>query len=148
MVHEQVMSVAVSAAEEVGGYGVVYAGTESSAIFRSEDQGKSWRELAALRELPSARTWSFPPRPWTSHIRWITPDPLMPGRVFAAAEAGPLVRSLDRGQTWEDRRPGGPFDTHTLVMHPLAARRLYSAASDGFTSPRHGSVRRVGPVAP
>ena len=139
--HEQVMSVAVSAAEQVGGSGVVYAGTEPSAIFRSEDQGKSWRELAALRELPSARTWSFPPRPWTSHIRWITPDPLMPGRVFAAAEAGALVRSLDGGQTWEDRRPDGPFDTHTLVMHRLAPNRLYSAAGDGFMSPGNGFVQ-------
>jgi photosystem II stability/assembly factor-like uncharacterized protein len=139
--HEQVMSVAVSAAEQLGGSGVVYAGTEPSAIFRSEDQGKSWRELAALRELPSARTWSFPPRPWTSHIRWITPDPLMPGRVFAAAEAGALVRSLDGGQTWEDRRPDGPFDTHTLVMHRLAPNRLYSAAGDGFMSPGNGFVQ-------
>ena len=57
-------------------------------MFRSEDQGKSWQELAALLALPSAPTWSFPPRPWTSHIRWIAPDPLVAGRVFAAAEAG------------------------------------------------------------
>ena len=139
--HEQVMSVAVSAVEQVGGSGVVYAGTEPSAIFRSEEQGKSWRELAALRELPSARTWSFPPRPWTSHIRWITPDPLVAGRVFAAAEAGALVRSLDGGQTWEDRKPGGPFDTHTLVMHRLAPNRLYSAAGDGFMNPGNGFVQ-------
>ena len=108
------MSVAVNQAEQVNGYGVVYAGTEPSAIFRSEDRGNSWLELAELRKLPSAPTWSFPPRPWTSHIRWITPDPLVPGRIFAAAEAGALIRSLDGGQTWEDRKPSGPFDTHTL----------------------------------
>ena len=139
--HEKVMSVAVSATEQGGGYGVVYAGTEPSAIFRSEDQGNSWQELAALQALPSASTWSFPPRPWTSHIRWITPDPLMPGRVFAAAEAGALVRSLDGGQTWEDRKPGGPFDTHTLVMHRLAPNRMYSAAGDGFMHPGNGFVQ-------
>jgi len=139
--HEQVMSVAVSAAEQVRGSGVVYAGTEPSAIFRSEDQGHSWLELAALRTLPSAPTWSFPPRPWTSHIRWITPDPLVPGRVFAAAEAGALIRSLDGGQTWEDRKPSGPFDTHTLVMHRRAPNRLYSAAGDGFLHPGNGFVQ-------
>lgn len=136
--HKQVMSVAVSAAEQVSDSGVIYAGTEPSAIFRSEDQGHSWLELAALRTLPSAPTWSFPPRPWTSHIRWITPDPLVPGRVFAAAEAGALVRSLDGGQTWEDRKPSGPFDTHTLVMHRLAPNRLYSAAGDGFVQSDDG----------
>ena len=139
--YEKVMSVAVSTTDQVGGFGVVYAGTEPSAIFRSEDQGKSWQELAALRKLPSAPTWSFPPRPWTSHIRWITPDPLMPGRVFAAAEAGALIRSLDGGQTWEDRKPDGPFDTHTLVLHRLAPNRLYSAAGDGFMRPGHGFVQ-------
>lgn len=139
--HQQIMSVAVSATEQVRGYGVVYAGTEPSAIYRSEKQGKSWRDLVALRALPSASTWSFPPRPWTSHIRWITPDPLVRGRIYAAAEAGALVRSLDGGDTWEDRKPGGPFDTHTLVMSRLAPNRLYSAAGDGFMRPGNGFVQ-------
>src|SRR5206468_11542642 len=139
--NKQVMAVAVSAMESVGDSGVVYAGTEPTALFRSEDCGDTWRELAALRQLPSAPTWSFPPRPYTSHIRWITPDPLVAGRVFAAVEAGALLRSLDGGQTWEDRKPDGPFDTHTLVMHRLAPDRLYSAAGDGFMQPGNGFVQ-------
>ena len=138
---KQVTSVAVSAIDQVNTAGIVYAGTEPSAIYRSENRGKSWQSLPALGELPSAATWSFPPRPWTSHIRWITPDPLVSGRVFAAAEAGALVRSLDGGQTWEDRKPGGPFDTHTLIMHRLAPDRLYSAAGDGFMNPGNGFVQ-------
>ena len=138
---EKVMSVAVSPLDQANGAGIVYAGTEPSAIFRSEDQGRSWQDLESLRALPSASTWSFPPRPWTSHIRWITPDPLVAGRVFAAAEAGALVRSLDGGQTWEDRRPDGPFDTHTLVLPRLAPNRLYSAAGDGFMQPGKGFVQ-------
>jgi hypothetical protein len=138
---KQVTSVAVSSLERVNATGIVYAGTEPSALYRSEDQGASWQELSALRALPSAASWSFPPRPWTSHIRWITPDPLVSGRVFAAVEAGALVRSLDGGQTWEDRKPDGPFDTHTLIMHRLAPNRLYSAAGDGFMQPGNGFVQ-------
>src|SRR5439155_10387759 len=138
--HPSVTSVAVSLTERAGNYGVVYAGTEPSTLYRSEDGGSTWRELSALRQLPSAPTWSFPPRPYTSHIRWITPDPLVAGRIFAAVEAGALLRSLDGGQTWEDRKPGGPFDTHTLVMHRLAPDRLYSAAGDGFMQPGNGFV--------
>ncbi len=129
---------AVSATERVSGHGVVFAGTEPSALFRSEDAGATWRELSALRQLPSAPTWSFPPRPYTSHVRWITPDPLVPGRIFVAIEAGALVRSLDGGETWEDRKPDGPYDTHTLAMHRLAPDRLYSAAGDGFMRPGNG----------
>lgn len=135
---EKVMSVAVSTLEQANGAGIVYVGTEPSAIFRSEDHGQSWHELAALRALPSASTWSFPPRPWTSHIRWIAPDPLVAGRLFAAAEAGALIHSLDGGQTWEDRKPDGPFDTHTLALPRLVPNRLYAAAGDGFMQPGSG----------
>jgi hypothetical protein len=138
---KQITAVAVSERERTGDTGVVYAGTEPSALFRSEDGGNSWHELATLRQLPSAPTWSFPPRPSTSHIRWITPDPLVQGRLFVAVEAGALLRSLDGGGHWEDRKTGGPFDTHTLVMHPLAPDRLYSAAGDGFMQPGNGFVQ-------
>jgi hypothetical protein len=53
-----VFSLAVSAAD-----GGLYAGTEPSRLFRSDERGESWRELTALLELPSRPSWSFPPRP-------------------------------------------------------------------------------------
>ncbi|HEX8036715.1 MAG TPA: glycosyl hydrolase [Ktedonobacterales bacterium] len=135
---QAITSVAVSLTERAGDYGVVYAGTEPSSLYRSEDGGRTWRELSTLRQLPSASTWGLPDRPDTSHVRWITPDPLVAERLFVAIEAGALLRSLDGGHTWEDRKPGGPYDTHTLVMHRLAPNWLYSAAGDGFVIPGHG----------
>ncbi len=141
IIGEQVMSVAISPLERSNGRSVVYAGTEPSTIFRSEDGGATWRDLATLRQLPSAPSWSFPPRPYTSHVRWLTPDPLVPGRIYAAIEAGALLRSFDGGETWEDRKPDGPFDTHTLAMHKLAPDRLYSAAGDGFMRAGNGFVQ-------
>jgi len=59
-----VFSLAVSPVD-----GVLYAGTEPSRLFRSGDRGETWRPLDALLELPSRPSWSFPPRPWTSHVR-------------------------------------------------------------------------------
>lgn len=112
----------------VGADGVAYAGTEPSALYRSENGGP-WRELAAMRALPSAPTWSFPPRPYTSHVRWILPEG---DRVAVCIEAGALVRTTDGGETWTDRVPDGPHDTHTLRNHPKAPDRWYSAAGDGF----------------
>jgi photosystem II stability/assembly factor-like uncharacterized protein len=136
VIHRRVTAVSVSATERggggAGGYSVVYAGTEPSALYRSPDAGESWKERRALLALPSASTWSFPPHPETSHVRWIATDPLVPQRIFVAIEAGALVTSTDGGLTWTDRRPGGPYDTHTLVVHPQATGRLYSAAGDGY----------------
>lgn len=138
-----VMAVAVSDVERAGGYGVVYAGTEPSAVYRSEDGGETWRELGGMRELPSASEWSFPPRPETHHVRWISPDPHIPGRLFVAIEAGALIQTPDGGETWEDRTPDGPRDTHTLATHKDAPDRLYSAAGDGVTSPGRGYAESV-----
>src|SRR2546422_4364049 len=126
--HPSVTSVAVSLTERAGNYGVVYAGTEPSTLYRSEDGGSTWRELSALRSLPSAPTWSFPPRPYTSHVRAITLDPEIPGKLFVCIEAGALVQSSDAGETWADRVPDGPWDTHTLLVHTKAPGRLYSSA--------------------
>lgn len=130
--HPNVTSVAV--ADD----GVLYAGTEPSALFRSEDGGISWRELEQLRKLPSSSEWSFPPKPWTSHVRWISPDPAEPDRLFVCIEAGALIRSRDGGETWEDRIPDGPLDTHTLSLHEDAPGLLYSSAGDGFFASGRG----------
>jgi photosystem II stability/assembly factor-like uncharacterized protein len=132
VVRDPVMAVAVSAVERSGEHGVVYVGTEPSAVYRSEDAGETWRELGGLNELPSAPEWSFPPRPETHHVRWISLDPNTSGRLFVAIEAGALIQSPDGGETWEDRTPDGPRDTHTLATHKDAPDRLYSAAGDGF----------------
>ena len=138
IVHDPVMAVVVSAVERSGQYGVVYAGTEPSAVYRSEDRGETWRKLGGMRELPSAPEWSFPPRPETHHVRWISPDPNTSGRLFVAIEAGALIQTPDGGETWEDRTPDGPRDTHTLATHKDSPDRLYSAAGDGFMATGYG----------
>lgn len=133
----QVMSVAVTA-RDAADAGTVYCGTEPSAFFRSEDGGETWRAFPALQALPSAPTWAFPPRPHTSHVRCITPDARNADRLVVCIEAGALIWSEDRGETWHDRTPDGPWDTHTLRVHANAPGRLYSAAGDGFMRPGRG----------
>lgn len=134
----KITAVAVSHNERSNGYGVVYAGTEPASLYRSEDGGETWQDLATLRDLPSASSWSFPPRPHSNLVRCIALDPHVAGRIFVAIEAGAFVYSLDSGKTWHDRTSQSPFDTHTLLMHPLAPDRLYSAAGDGMRAPERG----------
>jgi photosystem II stability/assembly factor-like uncharacterized protein len=130
--HPLVTAVTVAHTEQADGFGSVYAGTEPSAVFRSDTGGNSWVDLAGLRALPSADSWSFPPRPDTHHVRWIEADASVADRVFVAIEAGALVRTFDGGRTWRDRVHGGPYDTHTAATHALAPGRIYSAAGDGY----------------
>jgi photosystem II stability/assembly factor-like uncharacterized protein len=128
-----VMSVAVSPMSRGNKFNKVFAGTEPSALYVSNDGGDSWERMHALNDLPSSRSWSFPPRPWTHHIRWIEPDANDPDYIFAAIEAGALVQSRDGGKTWIDRNEKqGPYDTHTLATHSKAPKRLYSSAGDGY----------------
>jgi photosystem II stability/assembly factor-like uncharacterized protein len=131
--HKAVFSTAVSPAD-----GAVYAGCEPSMIFKSSDGGASWRELSSLRSLPSAPTWSFPPRPWTSHVRWIAPSPHDPNLLLAGIELGGVLRSVDGGESWADQRPGAQLDVHALAWHPVAAGRAYEAGGGGAAWSRDG----------
>src|SRR5918999_623603 len=116
-----VYSVAVSAAD-----GTMFAGMEPSRLFRSAD-GERWVELDALQSIPSRDTWRYPPRPWTSHVRWIAPDPHRPERLLVGIELG--------GRRERPRAPlllgarGGPGRPRALVRlgrprpAPCARRR-------------------------
>jgi hypothetical protein len=128
-----IMSVSVSPLEQGNsGFSKVFVGTEPSALYVSNDGCESWQLLNALNNLESSRFWSFPPRPWTHHVRWIEPDIHDFGYLFVAIEAGALVRTHDGGKTWIDRVGTGPFDTHTLSVHSKVPKRLYSSAGDGY----------------
>jgi photosystem II stability/assembly factor-like uncharacterized protein len=129
--HARVLSVAVSPSDRTGGVGAIFAGTEPSSLYRSRDGGETWEDMPQLREIPSAPTWSFPPRPWTSHVRWISPHWDDPNLIYAGIELGGVMRSTDGGRTWEDRRPGSYHDSHAVLTHPTAFERVYEAAGGG-----------------
>lgn len=126
-----VSAVAMSPARATNGRSAIYVGTEPANLYRSEDDGHTWDFFPELPKLPSSRTWSFPPRPWTHHTRWITPHPEDPNLLFVGVELGGVMRSTDGGQTWEDRKPGSQFDCHSLAIPTADTDRLYEAAGGG-----------------
>ena len=129
-----VFSVAISAAD-----GAMYAGTEPSRLFVGH-QGRPWAELRALQDIPSRDRWSFPPRPWTHHVRWISPDPGRPERLLVGIELGGLMYSSDAGATFSDHRPGAKRDVHSLAWHPRFDGRVYQAAGDGAAWSHDGGM--------
>jgi photosystem II stability/assembly factor-like uncharacterized protein len=130
---KDIMSVSVSNLEKGDKeFNTVYVGNEPTTFYKSDDGGESWEKMSSLNNLKSSKSWSFPPRPWTSHVRYIEPDKTKAGYLYVAIEAGALVQSHDGGKTWIDRVEGGPYDTHTLATHKKIPGRLYSAAGDGY----------------
>jgi photosystem II stability/assembly factor-like uncharacterized protein len=115
-----------------------WAGTEPSAVYRSTDGGATWSRRPGLTDLPSASTWSFPPRPETHHVRWIEVDPHDPAHLHVGVEAGALVSTTDRGATWRDRVPTSRRDVHSMATHPDAPGRVSVAAGDGYAESTDG----------
>ena len=128
----RVLSLAVSPSHRQSGVSVVYAGTEPSNLYRSEDGGRSWQRLPALRALPSEPRWSFPPRPWTHHVRTIALHSIDPDWLAVGIELGGVMRSLDGGASWLDHNPQAHSDAHELLTHTLAPDRVYEAAGQGI----------------
>jgi hypothetical protein len=124
--------VSVDPVPQTDGRHAVWVGTEPSRSYRSNDYGDTFELVSAL-DLPSRTSWSFPPRPRTHHVQCIahTSD----GCMHLAIEAGAMIRSHDNGKTFKDRLPDSPLDTHVLLTHPLAPRRLYAALGDALLRP-------------
>lgn len=116
----------------------VWVGTEPSRVYHSTDSGRTFEQRDGLVDLPSASTWSFPPRPDTHHVRWIEVDPVDPAHLYVSIEAGALVQTGDRGETWQERTPTSRRDNHTLATHPDAPERAWAAAGDGFAETYDG----------
>lgn len=136
--HKRILSVAVSPTEVVNGSSVVWAGTEPSGLFRSEDDGQTWTTFPQLLELPSEPTWSFPPRPHTHHVRVIQPDLHDKQRIYVGIELGGVIKSIDQGKSWEDRKEGSQFDSHNLTMTHKAKGRIYEVAGGGYAESLDG----------
>jgi photosystem II stability/assembly factor-like uncharacterized protein len=84
--------------------GVVYAGTQPSALFRSTDGGRTYELVRSL--------WDHPHRPqWGAGfggqaIHTILPHPDDPRRMLVAMSTGGVYRTFDGGDTWAPSNTG------------------------------------------
>jgi photosystem II stability/assembly factor-like uncharacterized protein len=113
----------------------VYAGVEDAALFRSTDGGRTWEELAGLREHPSASSWQ--PGAGGMCLHTIVIDPSDHNRIFTAISAAGAFRSDDAGKTWRPINRGLKSNSipqqeaevghcvHRIAMHPKHSNVLY-----------------------
>src|SRR5258708_2458640 len=76
---------------------LLYAGVEDAGLFRSADGGKTWQELAGLRDV-KADQWQPGAGGMCLHTILLNPDD--PNRMFVAISAAGAFRSTDGGTTW------------------------------------------------
>jgi len=106
----------------------VFAGVEDAALFRSSDGGRSWRELAGLRQHSTGGAWQ--PGAGGMCLHTILIDPGNPNRMYIAISAAGAFRSDDGGRSWHVATGGLHSDfmpepeaavghcIHKLAMHP------------------------------
>ena len=116
-------------------------GGPESAIYKSEDAGKTWRKLAV--GLPEGDKGKI----------GLAVSPMKPNVVYATVEAGPegkgFYRSTDRGESWEKRNPfisggTGPHYYQEIFADPNTFDRVYQMAPPLMVTDDGGkSFRRV-----
>ena len=128
----------------------IYAGSTPAHLFVSDD-GESWRELPALRQVPSVPQWFFPPPPHLGHVKEIVGHE---GRLLMVGiEVGALLVSEDEGKTFtelpvaEDMRD---IDMHHIAVHPAVPDRIIvsNGLAGMMTSEDRGKTWRRGPGPP
>ena len=108
----------------------VFAGTEPAHLFYSDDLGRGWTELPALRSVDTSR-WSFPAPPGIAHTKHINFHPRDARTLFIGVEQGGLLKSTDAGKTFQVI-PGMDDDVHRTVINPLNPDRIYITTGIGM----------------
>lgn len=144
---------------------VLWCGVDPGGLFRSDDGGKSWREVTSLTRHPTRKKWGPGAGGMCTHT--IIPDPHRPWRLYVAISAAGVFRSDDDGKSWEPKNGGVRADfmpnkfpevgqcVHKLVLSPWDPDTLFQqnhcgiyrseAAGDGrWTDISRGTPTRFG----
>jgi photosystem II stability/assembly factor-like uncharacterized protein len=113
----------------------VYAGVEDAALFRSTDGGRTWHELAWLRDV-KGNLWQ--PGAGGMCLHTVILDRANPQRIYIAISAAGSFRTDDGGKTWrainrglksQYELPDSDADVghcvHNVAMHPSRPNVLF-----------------------
>jgi DNA-binding MarR family transcriptional regulator/GNAT superfamily N-acetyltransferase/photosystem II stability/assembly factor-like uncharacterized protein len=117
--------------------GALYCGADPAGLFKSDDDGETWRHVAGLRAHPSRPEWQ--PGGAGLILHAVVPHPEDARRLYVAISAAGVFATEDGGETWAPRNRGTRADfmpegmrypefgqcVHGLVMAPNMPERLY-----------------------
>jgi hypothetical protein len=79
--------------------GVLYAGVAPAALFRSEDDGATWKEVKGLSAHPSRKGWT--PGAGGLALHSIQFDPADSNRIYVGISSAGVFRSDNAGKSWK-----------------------------------------------
>ena len=112
-----------------------YAGVEDAALFKTEDGGVTWHELAGLRGHESGPNWA--PGAGGMCLHTVVLDPANKNRIYCAISAAGTFRSDDAGRTWTPINHGLKSNyipdptaevghcVHRIAIHPSNPNTLF-----------------------
>ncbi len=125
---------------KVNGKTRLFAGTEPANLFVSDDLGMRWSVKPGLREVPSAKGWTFPAPPHVAHLKHINFSVDGGKTIYASIEQGGLLYSKDGGDTWAELT-GFHDDVHRIEMHTKDPRVIYMSGGGGLYRTSDGGMR-------
>jgi photosystem II stability/assembly factor-like uncharacterized protein len=111
--------------------GRIYAGVADAALYVSDDDGASWREIEGLTRHPSRPHWH--PGNGGLCLHTILVDPVDARRLWVGISAVGVFRTTDGGESWEAMNQGLPPMTMTgspdedamFCIHKMALDRAH-----------------------
>ena len=120
---------------------VIYAGTEPSALFRSEDRGESFTLVRSLWDHPHRTEWGAGFGGQAIHT--IVPHPDDGSRLTVAMSTGGVYQTTDGGDSWAPSNTGikayffpDPWPefgqcVHKVASHPAKPAQMYAQNHHG-----------------
>lgn len=130
--------------------GVVYAGVDPGALFRSENHGEEWNEVKSLTQHPTRQKWQ--PGAGGMMVHTILLDPENRNRLYVGISAAGCFRSDDNGRSWQPLNRGVRADflpdkfpevgqcVHKMVLDPKRPGVLYQQNHCGVYRSEHGAA--------
>ena len=133
--------------------GVLYAGIQPAALFKSTDSGQTWEINEGLYDHP--HRGKFFPGAGGLALHTILPHPADLNQMWVAISTGGTYYTADGGETWAPRNKNVRADfspdkfpefgqcTHKMVFHPSNPNRVYQQNHCGMYRSDDGGLNWI-----